>query len=320
VLVDVWTYTCINCIRTFPYLREWHHRYADAGLVIVGLHAPEFEFEKDTHNVVRAAREHGIIWPIAQDNDFSTWRAYSNRYWPAKYLIDQHGVVRYTHFGEGAYAETEEVIRLLLKEAGAGLDDLPLPRDQARDSAYDDLRLSGEGKVEVTPELYAGYLRNFSAVQYRMDPYVVQTEYYKNRDGVANLEAPQNLVPHKIYFHGQWFVGPEGVRHARETQEYEDYITVKYSARSVNAVINSHSGRPYRVRVLMDGRYLTLENRGQDVTIAPDGESFILVDQPRMYSIVENPRYLTRRALELRSNSSDFGIYAFTFGVYQEGP
>jgi thiol-disulfide isomerase/thioredoxin len=322
VLMDVWTYTCINCIRTFPYLRQWHHRYADTGLVIIGLHAPEFEFEKDARNVARAAREHGIVWPIAQDNDFSTWRAYNNRYWPAKYLIDQHGVVRYTHFGEGAYAETEEVIRRLLQEAGAQLtyEHLALPPDQPRDPAFDDLRRARGSKVEITPELYAGYERNFSAVHYRIDPYVVQTEYYKNRDGVATLTVPDKLVPHKIYLHGQWFIGPESVRHARDTRSYEDYVTVKYSAKSVNAVITPGSGNPYRIRVIMDGKYLTRENRGRDVMIAPDGESFILVDEPRMYSIVENPRYLERRVLELRANSSDFGIYAFTFGVYQEGP
>lgn len=97
VLVDVWTYTCINCIRTFPYLRDWHARYADDGLVIVGLHAPEFEFEKITENVVQASAHNGIVWPVAQDNDMLTWSAYENRYWPAKYLVDQDGLVRYTH-------------------------------------------------------------------------------------------------------------------------------------------------------------------------------------------------------------------------------
>ncbi len=99
VLVDFWTYTCINCIRTFPYLKLWHSRYADDGLVILGIHTPEFEFEKDYENVVQATRDNGIIWPVAQDNDYVTWKNYGNRFWPAKYLIDQDGVVRYTHFG-----------------------------------------------------------------------------------------------------------------------------------------------------------------------------------------------------------------------------
>ena len=114
VLVDFWTYTCVNCLRTLPYLREWHEKYADLGLNIVGVHTPEFEFEKDFDNVLAAVEQHDLGWRMAQDNDFRTWRSYNNRYWPAKYLIDHEGVIRYRHFGEGRYDETEEWIRDLL--------------------------------------------------------------------------------------------------------------------------------------------------------------------------------------------------------------
>ena len=114
VLVDFWTYTCVNCLRTLPYLRDWHEKYADLGLNIVGVHTPEFEFEKDYDNVVAAVMQHDLGWRMAQDNDFRTWRSYNNRYWPAKYLIDHEGVIRYRHFGEGRYDETEEWIRDLL--------------------------------------------------------------------------------------------------------------------------------------------------------------------------------------------------------------
>ncbi len=119
VLIDFWTYTCINCIHTFPFLKEMHAKYADDGLVIVGVHSPEFEFEKSYDNVVEATQNDALVWTMAQDNDFITWRRYNNRYWPAEYLIDKDGVVRYTHFGEGAYAETEDVIRELLAEGGS---------------------------------------------------------------------------------------------------------------------------------------------------------------------------------------------------------
>ena len=118
VLIDFWTYTCVNCIRTLPFLREWYDRYSDQGLVIVGVHTPEFEFEKIYENVIEATQDEGVAWPVVQDNEFSVWRSFSNRYWPAKYLIDQTGVIRYTHFGEGKYGETEEMIRKLLDEAG----------------------------------------------------------------------------------------------------------------------------------------------------------------------------------------------------------
>lgn len=119
VLIDFWTYTCINCIHTFPFLREMQSKYADEGLVIVGVHSPEFEFEKDYENVVAAIQKNELVWPMAQDNDFKTWYRYNNRYWPAEYLIDKDGVIRYTHFGEGAYAETEVVIQELLAEIGS---------------------------------------------------------------------------------------------------------------------------------------------------------------------------------------------------------
>ncbi len=119
VLVDFWTYTCINCIHTYPFLKEMHAKYADDGLVIVGVHSPEFEFEKNYDSVVEATQKDALVWTMAQDNDFITWRRYNNRYWPAEYLIDKDGVVRYTHFGEGAYAETEDVIRELLAESGS---------------------------------------------------------------------------------------------------------------------------------------------------------------------------------------------------------
>ncbi|MCH8839028.1 MAG: redoxin domain-containing protein [Candidatus Marinimicrobia bacterium] len=121
VLVEFWTYTCINCINTMPALKKWHAKYADAGLVIVGVHSPEFAFERDYDNVVEHTIKYGLEYPVAQDNDFATWKAFNNRYWPAEYLIDQHGVIRYRHFGEGAYAETENLIRKLLEETGADL-------------------------------------------------------------------------------------------------------------------------------------------------------------------------------------------------------
>ena len=124
VLVDFWTYTCINCIRTLPYLRSWHEKYADKGLVILGVHTPEFEFEKIRQNVIEAVRDFGIKYAVAQDNDYGTWRAFDNKFWPAKYLIDKDGYIRYTHFGEGAYEETEQVIRDLLSETGVDLGDV----------------------------------------------------------------------------------------------------------------------------------------------------------------------------------------------------
>lgn len=318
VLVDFWTYTCVNCIRTFPYLRLWHSRYADDGLVILGIHTPEFEFEKDYTNVLEAAQENGITWPVALDNDFETWEAYNNRYWPAKYLIDQDGVIRYTHFGEGKYAETEHEIRQLLWEAGADLsDDAELPEDQKLDPIY-----LGTLGGEVTPELYAGYHRNVNYIMSGYRPYVVQQEYYHAVDSVGVLVAPEEpeLEPHRIFFDGPWEVGSEHVRHGRLTNNYEDYLTLKYSAKSVNAVLTSNSGEPYQVRITLDGDYLTEDNAGADIQFGEDGESYLLVDQPRLYEVIDSPGYTQGQVLRMSSNSNNFGLFAFTFGVYEEGP
>ena len=315
VLVDFWTYTCINCIRTMPFLKQWHARYQDDGLVILGIHAPEFEFEKDLGNVTKAVNDYGIGWPVALDNDFTTWRNYSNRFWPAKYLIDKAGVVRYRHFGEGKYAETEEKIRELIEETGVDLSGAihELPKDQTIDAGF----LNNRGAY-VTRELYAGYERGFGDLHFGQGGYVSQVDYYRNRDQTADFVLPEDLLPHQIYFNGPWHIGPEHVRHGRTSEDYEDSISLVYSARSINVVLTSESGEPYKVRVTADGEYLTGDNKGADVTIGDDGESYILVTEPKMYNIVENPSYVDGVTLVMSSMSPDFGLFAFTFGVYQK--
>ncbi len=161
VLIDFWTYSCINCIRTLPFLQAWHERYADEGLVILGVHTPEFEFEKVYDNVVEATEEMGVAWPVVQDNDFSVWDSYSNRFWPAKYLIDRNGVIRYRHFGEGRYAETEQEIRNLLAEVAPRLTHWLCPaRGPAARPAY-----ATERSLQRTPELFAGW--TFTTIQGR---------------------------------------------------------------------------------------------------------------------------------------------------------
>ncbi|MDA0264073.1 MAG: redoxin domain-containing protein [Chloroflexi bacterium] len=311
VLIDFWTYTCVNCIRTFPYLKQWQAKYADDGLVIIGVHSPEFEFEKDYSNVLQATQDNGITWAVAQDNDFETWRNYGNSFWPAKYLVDKDGKVRYSHFGEGFYYETEKWIRNLLEEAGADLLDNPFepPGDQQVDQTYLERR-----NGTVTRELYAGL------AMAGLGEYVRQQDFFQNTGSVTQLKSPAEHKSGVLYFDGTWIVGPENTRHGRDTTGYEDVLSVVYSARSVNAVLTSESGQPYTVQVKLDGEFLTDANKGEDITIGPDGASFLVVDEPRMYNVVEAPAYSQDNALTMSSNSDDFGIFAFTFGVYQTGP
>ena len=249
------------------------------------------------------------------DNDFATWENYSNRYWPAKYLIDKEGMVRYIHFGEGRYAETEDKIRELLVETGAQIleDEFAPLQDQSLDPTF-----LGSPNQEVTREIYAGYQRNFADRIYGRGGYVGQDTYYLYQDGVGTFELSGELEPHLLYFQGPWMVGPESIRHGRATQGYEDSLNLKFSARSVNAVLTSETGKAYKVRVTVNGSYLTPENKGADVIIGEGGESYIMVTEPRMYNVVENPGWVWQHTLQMSSESADFGLFAFTFGVYRK--
>ena len=316
VLIDFWTYTCINCIRTFPYLKEWHEKYADEGLVIVGVHTPEFEFEKERDNVVEAAGKHGLRYAIAQDNDFATWRAFSNRFWPAKYLIDKDGYIRYQHFGEGAYTETEEKIRELLAETGSAVAGIEVNRDPERQ--LDPQAFTDDRTVGLTRELYAGYERNFGALSSgTIPPYVLHEEYYRVPDVDTLYEDPGNHRNHFLYLQGLWHNGPESLMHARETANYEDYIALKFFGTSVNTVMKPVDGTPVVVRLMIDGKPLEPTQAGADVMFDEEGNSFVLVDEPKMYRVVNMPEF-GGHELTLSSNSPEFSLFAFTFGAFQE--
>jgi len=221
VLIDFWTYSCINCLRTLPYIREWDDRYRAAGLTIVGVHSPEFAFERVESNVRENTKELKLRYPIALDNDFGTWRAWSNQYWPAKYLIDRDGHVRYYHFGEGEYGETEEAIRTLLAERGtavpaaSGLDDKS-PRGQ------------------VTPESYLGYER---LARYYGPPVL--------RDAERAYTLPKQLEDNELAFAGRW-----RVEHERAVAGQGARLHLDYRARNVFLVLTGNGS----VEVLVDGR------------------------------------------------------------------
>ena len=316
VLIDFWTYTCVNCIRTLPYLREWHQKYADRGLVILGVHAPEFEFEKVRENVLDAMETHGIEYAVAQDNDMETWRAFRNRFWPAKYLIDKDGYIRYAHFGEGSYDETEAKIRELLMETGEDVRDIspntsPEPRVAANAQTAD----RREGR---TRELYAGYSRNYSALSSGQAPYVLHEEYYQKRDAEILYQDPGDHQNHYMYLSGLWLNTEESLVHARETSDYEDHIALRFFATSANAVIAPAGADSFRLRVELDGQPLMPDQAGPDVMFAKDAESYIIVDEARMYRIV-NTTTFQEHELTLSSNSSAFSLFAFTFGSYEGG-
>ncbi|MGE3856503.1 MAG: redoxin domain-containing protein [Dehalococcoidia bacterium] len=308
VLVDFWTYTCVNCIRTLPYLKQWHERYAEAGLVILGVHAPEFEFEKDIVNVRRAIETHGIRYPVALDNQMFTWDAFRNNAWPAKYLVSADGQVRFTHTGEGAYDITERAIREALTAAGHDVSAIPsggLPAPTRDPNA-----------TTITRELYGGYERNYHS----FGAYAGQNAYYDGPDRTHEyVDPPGGRTPDVWYLQGLWRNEREAIVHARETRDLQDYLAFAFTARSVNAVLRpGASSAPYEVVLELDGRPLRREEAGTDVTFDAQGRSVVRVTEPRMYSMVILPA-LGDHELKMRSNSTDFAMYAITFGIYTAG-
>jgi cytochrome c biogenesis protein CcdA/thiol-disulfide isomerase/thioredoxin len=278
VLVDFWTYTCINCIRTLPYVRAWDQRYRKDGLTVVGVHTPEFAFERDAGNVERAIGQNQLHYPVAQDNDYATWDAWGNQYWPAKYLIDARGRVRYAHFGEGDYDKTESAIRALLAEAGAS--HLGATARAHAETASPDL---------ATPETYVGYkrARNF-------DPPV--------RPGVGSYEAPDELEPVHFALDGTWDVSGESATAVRDAS-----IHARVTARKVFLVLGTADGRPHRGRVLIDGKTLPDSDAGADVS-----GGRLSVSGQRLYRLVALPKVEDHTlTIELAPGTT---AYAFTFG------
>ncbi|MGH2763237.1 MAG: cytochrome c biogenesis protein DipZ [Thermoleophilaceae bacterium] len=279
VLIDFWTYTCINCIRTFPYLRAWDGRYRDRGLTIVGVHTPEFAFEREAENVRRAIAQNRLRYPVAQDNEYATWSAWGNQYWPAKYLIDAHGRVRYAHFGEGAYEETEAAIRALLAEAG---------RERLGEMAS--ARVETASPDLATPETYLGYER---AERFLPGPL---------RPGVGRYPGVDELPPVHFALSGTWRVSRESATALRDAR-----IDARVTARKVFLVLSSEGERPHDVEVLLDGRPIRAAEAGDDVA-----GGRVTVREERLYRLVSLRRVEDRR-LTLRVPRGVTG-YAFTFG------
>ena len=317
VLIDFWTYTCVNCIRTFPYLRDWNEKYAPVGLVIVGVHTPEFEFEKSREHVATAVESFEIRYPVAQDNDLMTWNAFGNKVWPGKYLIDREGYIRYTHLGEGAYAETEQKIRELLAEGGADLANIPAAASSGpRLDPAAVTTLSDDG---LTRELYGGYDRNQAAMSSGNNPpYFLHNEYYEFPDMDLIYTDIGERRNHYMALHGLWRNEPASIVHGRATKTYEDYIALLFKATSVNAVMEQWADNPYTVRLLLDGAPLRPEDAGADVKFDEVGNSYVHVTSPRMYRLVDLDHF-GEHELKLSSNSYEFSLFSLTFGAYEGG-
>jgi cytochrome c biogenesis protein CcdA/thiol-disulfide isomerase/thioredoxin len=284
VLVDFWTYTCINCIRTLPYLKAWDATYRGQGLTIVGVETPEFSFERDASNVSDAINQFGIRYTVVQDNEMGTWNAYGNQYWPADYLIDAKGQVRYATFGEGDYSKTETAIRALLAEAG---------HDVAGHSHPTDVIVPSQ---EATPETYLGTARGQGWVT---GPVA----------GVHNYGAghPSPLEVNNFAFSGTWNTAAQPVTAVAGSDAHPPGIDVEFQAKNVYLVLSSSGGTPRPVQVLLDGRPIPAADAGADVH-----NGIATVKGERLYTLASLPRN-ERHRLSLRFAPGVTG-YAFTFG------
>ena len=299
VLIDFWEYTCINCIRTFPYLRRWNALYGPLGLVVIGVHTPEFDFAKDPARVADATRRFKFTFPIAVDSDRRIWDAFNNDAWPAKYLIDKDGRIAYSHLGEGDYAEFERHIQQLLKEANPKLTFASAKFDIPADS-----REGGGVCQEATPETYLGFTRGDRIAN--QDGYKPLTE--------AAYQDPGNLMANEYALSGRWLAAPEYVRHVgSSTNLGDDYLDLKYRAKTVYLVAGSDDGSPKPLYVTEDGKPLPKDSRGVDVKIDSSGRTYIELGAKRMYYVVNNPHF-EQHTLRLSATAPAISLYSFTFG------
>jgi thiol-disulfide isomerase/thioredoxin len=291
VLVDFWTYTCINWLRTLGYVRAWFEKYADQGLVVVGVHTPEFTFERDADNVRDAVKDMRVEYPVALDSDYAIWEAFSNRYWPAVYIADAAGRIRHHHFGEGGYEECERIIQQLLREAGGDEvpDDLVSVADEGFEAQADWANLE-------SPETYLGY---------------EQAQRFASPGGAERNEphtyvAPDQLKLNQWALSGDWTVerGPCVLNKAAGR------IAFRFHARDVNLVMGPpNRGTSVPFRVLVDG-----EAPGAAHGVDVDEQGRGIVAQQRLYQLVREPGSITDRTFEITFVAPGVEAYAFTFG------
>jgi thiol-disulfide isomerase/thioredoxin len=291
VLIDVWTYSCINWLRSLPYVRAWAEKYKNQGLVVIGVHAPEFAFEKNIDNVRRAAKDMRVHYPIAIDNDHAIWRALKNQYWPALYFVDAKGHIRHHHFGEGEYEQSERIIQQLLAEAGIGGIGHQLVSVDARGA-----EAAADWGSLKSPENYLGYER---------------TENFASAGGAVLDKRPVYAAPARLRLNhwalsGDWTVK----REATVLNKANGRIAYRFHARDLHLVMGpAVRGTSVRFRVLIDGKPPDAAH-GIDVDVQGNGT----VVEQRLYQLIRQPKPITDRQFEIEFHDSGVEAFAFTFG------
>jgi thiol-disulfide isomerase/thioredoxin len=291
VLIDVWTYTCINWLRTLPYVRAWAEKYKNQGLVVIGVHSPEFAFEKNVDNVRRAAKDMRVDYPIALDSDFAIWRALKNQYWPALYIVDAQGRIRHHHFGEGEYDRSERVIQQLLAEAGAGGIGHELVSVDARGA-----EVAADWENLKSPENYVGYER---------------TENFASPGG-AVLAKPRVYAATAQLKLNHWALSGDWTMQKQATvlNKANGRIAYRFHARDLHLVMGPAApGTSVRFRVLIDGQPPGAAH-GVDVDDQGTGK----VTEQRLYQLIRQAKPIADRQFEIEFLDSGVEAFAFTFG------
>lgn len=294
VLVDFWTYSCINCLRAMPFVHEWERRYRDHGLVLIGVHTPEFAFERDPRNVMKAVQQLKVTYPVALDNQYSIWRAFNNQYWPAQYFVDAQGNIRAHQFGEGNYAHSEQVIRRLLTEAGPTA--LPPPADPAAADLQGVATQADMGNLR-SPETYLGHAR---------------AEHFasaggQRTDATFDYALPPSLALNQWGLSGHWTITDE----AAQLQQAGGRIAFQFHARDLHLVLApTQEGKPVRFRVWLDGKPLPATDAGSDV--GADGRG--VVNENRLYQLIRQRGAVGPHRFEIEFLDAGVQAYAFTFG------
>ena len=287
VIYDFWTYSCINCIRTLPYLTAWDEKYRDEGLVIVGIHTPEFEFEKKYENVVFATEKFGIKYPVVQDNEKEIWNDFQNRYWPRKYIADHEGYIRFDHIGEGGYKETEKVIQLLLAERSESLGKILEKKKLVNLDEF-------THTVFRTPELYFGF--DFAEGRNQLGN---EEGFSKNK--IMDYKLPSQFKQHYFYMDGMWKNNNDGMKLISDSGK----IVLQFNAKQVNIVAANNA----ILKITYDGDSIPTESRGQDVM--QDG--IVKITEPRLYNIIDSKQEGTHEIV-IEVKNAGFEIFTFTFG------
>ena len=285
VVYDFWTYSCINCVRTFPYVRSWFDRYRADGLIVIGIHSPEFDFEKNHANVQRAVRNLGVTWPVALDDKMAIWSAFGNNSWPADYIADRSDRIRYYHAGEGDYAQTEDVIRALLAVAPGS------PRAAGPGGRGGP---ASAGGADITPETYLGTLRGATGAT----------------DGPGTYPDPGSPAVDTARLAGRWNGAPEDV----EASSSGSAIVLRYQAREVNLVLAPPATGPVAVLIELDGKPLPPGYRTSQTMVDGQGRTFVRVADADLYRLVLGPA-VEGHVLRLTAEGPGLLAYSFTFGA-----